>query len=73
MAIRITQPEGVFLALGTQHAMHMCHCHMWPAQLQNIFPPYLINGMILEKKVVQHEMCVAIFSVTCLKNFSLHA
>ena len=26
------------------------YCHLWPAPLYNIFPHYLINGMIFEKK-----------------------
>ena len=29
---------------------HAPYCHLWPAQLYNIFPRYLINGRILEKR-----------------------
>jgi hypothetical protein len=29
--------------------VHTPFCHMWPAQLYNIFPYYLINGMIFQK------------------------
>jgi len=35
---------------------------MWPAWLYNIFPQYVINGTILEKKVIEHKMFVLIFS-----------
>jgi len=28
---------------------HAPYCHLWPAQPYNIFPHYLINGMIFEK------------------------
>ena len=46
----------------------MCHCHLRLARLWNIFPHYLINSTILDKKVVQKEMCVAIFSTTFVWN-----
>jgi hypothetical protein len=28
------------------------YCHMWPVQIYNIFPHYLINGTILGKKLL---------------------
>jgi len=28
------------------------YCYLWPAPLYNIFPHYLINGTIFEKKYV---------------------
>ena len=31
---------------GKQRACIMLYCHLWPAWLYNIFPHYLINGMI---------------------------
>jgi hypothetical protein len=39
---------NVSVALGIQHAMRMRH--VVPAPLYNIFPHYLINGTISEKK-----------------------
>ena len=30
--------------------MRMRHSHLWPVRIYNIFPHYLINGTILEKK-----------------------
>ena len=50
-AISITYSEGVSVALGIQHAMGMRHiviCGLPP--LYYIFPRYLINGTIFEKK-----------------------
>ena len=36
-----------------QCACAILYCHLWPAQLYNIFPHYLIHGTIL-KKVIEH-------------------
>jgi hypothetical protein len=34
------------------------YCHLWPVRLYHIFPHYLINGSISEKKkVLEHKMC----------------
>ena len=44
---------------------HAPNGHVWPVPLYNIFPHYLINGTIFEKKkVTEHKMCVLIFSTT---------
>jgi len=36
---------------------HAPYCHLWPAPLYNIFPYYLINGTIFEKKLLNTK-CV---------------
>jgi hypothetical protein len=41
---------------------HAPYCHLWPAPLYNIFPHYLINGTIFEKKSLDTK-CVFWFSV----------
>ena len=42
-------------------------CHLWPVQLYNIFPHYFINDTTFEKKkLIEHIMCVLIFSTTLL-------
>jgi len=45
-----TYSVRVIVVLGMQHAMDVSYCHLWPAPLCNIFPQYLINGMIFLKK-----------------------
>jgi len=40
-----------FLALFVQHAMHMRRIVMWLIRLYDIFPHYLTNGTIFEKKL----------------------
>jgi hypothetical protein len=50
----------VLVALVIQHAMRMRH--VVPAPLYNIFPHYLINGTISEKKVIEQTICVSSFS-----------
>jgi hypothetical protein len=62
-AISITQTVCVFVALGIKHTMRM------PAPLYSIFPHYLINGTILEKKVIEHKMCFDFLYNFCLKHF----
>jgi len=42
---------------------HAPYCHWFPAQLYIIFP-HIINGTIFKKKVIEHKMCVLIFSAT---------
>jgi hypothetical protein len=41
---------------------HAPYCHLWPARLYKIFRHYLINGTILEKKLLNVK-CVFWFSV----------
>jgi hypothetical protein len=47
------------------------YCHMWPVRLYNFVPHYLINGMIFEKKMIEHKMCVLIFSKPLVWKISL--
>ena len=47
------------------------YCHLWPVWLCSIFPHYLINGSIFEKKkVIELRGCVLIFSTTFVRNIS---
>ena len=46
-------------------------CHLWHVWLYGIFPHYLINGMILDKKkVTEHEIRVLIFFTNFVSNIS---
>jgi len=44
---------------------HAPYCHLWPAPLYHIFPHYLINDTIFEKKLLNTK-CVFWFSVQLL-------
>jgi len=69
-AIRITCSEGVSVALGTQHVMRMPHIVICGLPgCTKFFPNYLINGKIFGK-VIEHKMCVLIFSTTFVRNIS---
>jgi len=49
-AIRITQHECVFVALGIQHAMRMRRIFIYGLSgSTTVFPHYLINGAIVGK------------------------
>jgi hypothetical protein len=54
----------VFLLI--QHAMHMHHVVMSFVAPWSVphFSTYLINGVILGKKVIEHKICVIVFSTT---------
>jgi len=46
-------------------------CHLWPVRFYNIFffPLYLTNDTTFEKEnVIEHKMCVLIFSTTFVWN-----
>ena len=50
------------------HNAHAPYCHLWPAPLYNIFPHYLTNGTIFEKKRknLQNTKCVFWFTLRLL-------
>jgi hypothetical protein len=62
----------VFVALVIQHAMRM-RCFtvdLGPVWLYSIFPDYLINGAIFEKKNLLNTIYVFLLSLQfCLKHF----
>jgi len=39
---------------------------LWPIRLYEVFPHYLINSMIFEKKMLLNIKCVFLFSVQIL-------
>ena len=49
---------------------HAQYCNMWPAQLYSIFPHYLINGAIFEKKKLLNTKCVLVSYTTFVSNIS---
>ena len=49
-AINITYSECICSLSYPACNAHASYCHLWPAPLYNIFPHYLINGTIFEKK-----------------------
>jgi hypothetical protein len=48
---------------------HAPCCHLWPVRIYNIFPHYLINGTIFERKVLITK-CVLTSSTTFVWNIS---
>ena len=42
---------------------HAPYLHLWPARLYSVFPRYIINGTIFEKKKLQNTKCVFWFSL----------
>ena len=46
--LSVTYSEYVFVDLGIEYSMRMCHnCCLWPVRLYNIFPHYFKSGRIL--------------------------
>jgi hypothetical protein len=63
----------VCVVLVIQHAKRvrrvmLLNPYMWPGWLYHIFPSYLINGMILRKKVTEHKMGFDFLYNLCLKH-----
>ena len=59
---------SLFLS-SMQSSRALLYCHLRPVQFYHIFPRYLINGTIFEKKVIEYKMCVLIFSTTLYQTF----
>ena len=61
--------QCVFIALGIQHAMCMHHIVICETSGSTKF--FHINSlMTYSKKVIEHEMCVLVFSTTFVSNIS---
>ena len=53
-SINVTEPERVFVALGTPACNAQApYFHLWPARFYNIFPHFLINGITFEEKFLE--------------------
>jgi hypothetical protein len=62
---------GLFNLRHPVYNVHAPYCHMWSVRLYRIFPHYLMNGAIFEKKnVIEDEHSVLIFSTTFVRNTS---
>ena len=48
------------------NGMNELFYHLWPVRLYNIFPHYLVNGMILWVKTLLNMKCMFWFSVQLL-------
>jgi len=45
------------------------YCHLWPAPLYDVFPHYLIKGMVFGKNDTEHRMCFDFLYKFCLIYF----
>jgi hypothetical protein len=69
-AISITYSEIVFINLGLQHAMHMLRIIICGLPGYNTFIQcYTNNTIFLNKKLIEHGMCVLVLSATFVLTF----
>jgi len=59
--MNIIQPECVYSFSYTACNAHAPYCHLFLVSLYSIFPHYLINGTIFEKKNTDYKIAVLIF------------
>jgi len=65
----ITQPECVCSLRYPPCKAHAPFCRLCPVRLYNVFLLYLIKCKIFEKKIIEHKMCVLIFSINLPETF----
>jgi hypothetical protein len=70
-AMSITHCECLFVALVIQHAMRMRQNSLCGLSGSIIFPPYLLNDTILEKKSIENKMCFSFLCNFCLNGHLL--
>ena len=68
-AINITYSECVFVALGTEHAMHMRHIAICGLTHSTVFSTLSHKRNDLPKNVVEHKLCVFTSSTTLSETF----
>ena len=51
-------------------ACAVLYCNLWPVWLYDIFQYLITNGTGIRKKVIEHKMCVLIFSTPFVYNIS---
>ena len=62
--MNVTQFVCVFVNLGIQHALHVCHIAMWPSPLYITFSTLSHKRHDLPQRVNEHKMCILRFSET---------
>jgi hypothetical protein len=67
-SLSILHSDCVFVVLVIQHAKRMHHILQSLAYLAHIFPHYLLKNKMW-KKVIEHTMCILIFSTLLSETF----